>query len=178
MAQPKGTPPIGLECPLLATSGSQGHVVSTSVLPPAPDVAGTPGECRLLTQSRHSSGGPAWRKRSRWRSAAGSLAAMTGLGPEVPRPSDGTGVCGVGRVRPQHAKWPLRMVFDRQIRRMTRRNLYVPCQNRGRLFAERPLCYCRRSEKRSSGKCQFMVLAEIFAPMTGRCFASRRGDMP
>jgi hypothetical protein len=45
-------------------------------------------------------------------------------------------VCGVGRVHPQRAKWPLKMVFDRQIKRMTRRNLYVPCQIRSRLLHE------------------------------------------
>ncbi len=110
--------------------------------------------------------------------AAGPPAAMTGLGPEVPRPSDRTGVCGVGRVRLQRVKRPLKMVFDRQIRRMNGRNCYVPCQIRGRLLAERPLWYFPRSEVRSSGKCRFIILAEISAPMTGRCFASRRGDMP
>ncbi len=74
----------------------------------------------------------------------------------------------MGCVRPQRVKWPLKIVFDRKIRRMNGRNCYVRCQIRGRLLAERPLCYCRRSEKRSSGKCRFIILAEIFAPMTGR----------
>ena len=29
-----------------------------------------------------------------------------------------------------------------------------PARSGGRHLAERPLCYCRRSEKRSSGKCR------------------------
>ncbi len=81
--------------------------------------------------------------------------------------------CGVGHVRLQRAKWPLKMVFDRQIRRMNRRNFYVPCRIMGRLLAKRALCYCCRSEKRSSGECRFKILAEILVPMTGAVFRIR-----
>ena len=68
------------------------------------------------------------------------LAAMTGLDPDEPGPSARTRVCGVGRVRPQRAKWPLKTAFDRQIRPMNRRQRHVPGQIRGRLLAQRPLC--------------------------------------
>ncbi len=68
---------------------------------------------------------------------------------------------GAKVVRPQRAKRPLNMVFDRQIRRMNTRNPYVPCQIRDRIRAERPLSYRRRSEKRSSGKCRLKLGIEI-----------------
>jgi len=56
MAQAKGTPRIGFECPSLANNGHSKGCAETSALPLKADVAAVGRESPKLTLSCHSSG--------------------------------------------------------------------------------------------------------------------------